>query len=150
MPAVEPLDRDFARRIRASFAQQGIMGLIGARLGAVEPGRCVIELPWRADLTQQDGFFHAGVVTTIADSAAGYAAFTLMPAAARVLTVEFKMNLMAPARGPLLIARGEVRKAGRTLTVAQAAVESMDEGGTSTEVALLQATLICLLPRSGA
>ena len=117
--AFEPVDPQFVQRVRQSFTQQGAMSLIGARLTAVEPGACTIELPWRADLTQQDGFFHAGIVTTVADSAAGYAAFTLMPADARVLTVEFKLNLMAPARGPLLIARGTVRRAGRTLSVAE-------------------------------
>ena len=95
---------------------------LGAVLADLAPGRCVIGLPWRPELTQQDGFFHAGAIATIADSAVGYAAFTLMPATARVLTVEFKLNLMAPARGDEALARGVVKRAGRTITVAQAEV----------------------------
>jgi uncharacterized protein (TIGR00369 family) len=138
-----PPDPAFAARVRESFEQQGIMRLIGAKLGSVGPGTAEISLPWRPDLTQQDGFFHAGVVATIADSAAGYAAFTLMPAGSRVLTVEFKLNLMAPARGPRLVASAAVERSGRTLSVVQARVHTMD-GPEANEVALMQATMICL------
>ncbi len=110
-------DPDFEARTRASFARQGIMGLMGARLGRVEAGLVEILLPYRDDLTQQHGFFHAGVTSTIADSAGGYAAFTLFPAAASVLTTEYKINLLAPADGRELRALGRVVKPGRTLTV---------------------------------
>src|SRR5688500_12604312 len=126
-----PSDPDFAARVRDSFGRQGAMAHLGARLADVAPGACTIELPYRPELSQQDGFFHAGVITTIADSAAGYAAFTLMPAQARVLTVELKINLMAPAAGELAIARGMVQRAGRTLTVVQAEVE-VAKGGERT------------------
>ena len=101
-PSLQAQDPDFARRVRASFDRQTIMGLIGARLTRVEPGEVEIELPFREDLCQQHGFFHAGVTSTIADSAGGYAGFSLFPTDASVLTVEFKMNLLAPADGDLL------------------------------------------------
>lgn len=146
-PIFQPVDPGYAARVRASFAQQGIMAHLGAALGAVEPGTCEIALPWRPELTQQDGFFHAGVVATIADSAAGYAAFTLMPADARVLTVELKINLMAPARGERLLARGLVEKAGRTLVVARADVSALAAGSWS-RVATMLATMICLRPEA--
>jgi len=97
--AFQPADPDFETRVRASFGRQGIMQLIGAELTRVEPGLATIELPYRATLTQQHGFFHAGMTSTIADSAAGYAAYSLFPAASSVLTVEFKINLVAPADG---------------------------------------------------
>ena len=141
--AWKPVDPEFAPRVRASFEQQGVMRLIGAELLGIGPGVAEIALPWRPDLTQQDGFFHAGVVTAVADTAAGYAAFTLMPAGSRVLTVEFKLNLMAPARGPRIVAVGEVQRPGRTLSVVQARVRTLTDAGAS-EVALMQATMICL------
>ena len=112
-------DPAFETRVRASFARQGVMALIGARLMHVGPGVCEIQLPYREDLSQQHGFFHGGVLSTIADSAAGYAGATLMAADTTVLTVEFKTNFLAPARGELLIARGRVIKPGRTVTVAE-------------------------------
>jgi uncharacterized protein (TIGR00369 family) len=125
------------------------MAHLGAELLEVAPGMCVIGLGWRPELTQQDGFFHAGAVTTIADSAGGYAAFSLMPADARVLTVELKINLMAPARGERLVARGIVERAGRTLTVVQATVDAVS-GPSVTQVALMLATVMCLRPRGSA
>jgi uncharacterized protein (TIGR00369 family) len=111
------LDPNFAERVRASFGRQGAMALLGACLTRVEPGVVSIELPFRPDLTQQHGFFHAGVTSTIADTAGGYAGFTLFPAESSVLTVEYKMNLLAPADGERLVATGRVKKPGRTLTV---------------------------------
>ena len=117
---VEPQDPNFERRIRESFARQSIMRLIGASIALVEAGVVEIEIPTRKDLTQQDGFMHAGIVTTILDSACGYAAYTLMPSGSAVLSVEFKVNLLAPAAGELIRARAEVRRAGRTLTVCSA------------------------------
>ena len=117
MPTFQPRDPDFAARVRASFARQQIMATIGARLTEVLPGEVEIELPFRPDLTQQHGYLHAGIVTAVIDSACGYAALSLMPAAAEVLSVEFKVNLLAPARGERFMARGRVVKAGRTITV---------------------------------
>ena len=105
--------------VRDSFARQGIMATLGATLTTVGQGNCEITLPYRAALSQQHGFFHAGVVSTIADSAAGYAAFSLFPAASSVLTVEFKINLLAPADGENLRATGRVIKHGRTLTICE-------------------------------
>ena len=122
MTSFTPADPHFESRVRASFERQGIMGLIGARLTGVVPGQVVIELAHRADLTQQHGFFHAGITSTIADSAGGYAAYSLFPAGASVLTTEFKINLLAPADGELLRAVGRVVKPGRTLTVADVEV----------------------------
>ena len=112
MNSFEPADGAFEARVRDSFGRQSIMGLIGAEMSEVVPGRVVIELPFRADLCQQHGFFHAGVTTTIADSAGGYAAFSLFPADASVLTTEFKINLVAPAAGDRLRAVGQVVKPG--------------------------------------
>jgi len=129
----------FEQRVRDSFARQAAMALIGARMTIVEPGRCTIELPVRDDLTQQHRFVHGGIVGMIADSAGGYAAFTLMPADASVLTVEYKLNMLAPAQGERLIARGEVLKPGRTLSVVRAEVWAVD-GGKETRVAAMQQT----------
>ena len=110
-------DPDFEQRVRDSFARQPAMDLIGARITRVAPGEAVIELPYRDDLTQQHGFFHGGITSTIADSAGGYAAFSLFPADASVLTVEYKINLMAPADGERLRAVGRVVRPGRSLTI---------------------------------
>lgn len=135
---------DFAAEVANSFAQQSIMSLIGARLARVEPGVVEIELPFRADLTQQDGYLHAGVITTVADSAAGYAAHTLMPAGSRVLSIEFKVNLLRPARGELFVARAEVIKAGRTLSVVRADVFAVGANSEKELVATMQGTMMCL------
>jgi uncharacterized protein (TIGR00369 family) len=110
-------DPEFEARIRASFAQQRVMTLIGASLERVEPGIVEIALPFRSDLVQQDDFIHAGIVATIVDSACGYAAYTLAEAGTDVLSVEFKVHLLRPAVGERLLARGEVIKPGRTLSV---------------------------------
>ena len=125
--------------VRESFARQKAMTLIGASLAAIDAGASEIRLPWRADLTQQKGFVHGGIIGMIADSAAGYAAYSLMPASASLVTVEYKMNILAPARGAL-VARGKVIKAGRTLTVARAEVYAED----GTHVATMQQTLMML------
>jgi uncharacterized protein (TIGR00369 family) len=136
-------DPAFERRVRESFARQAVMATIGARLERVAAGEVDVALPFRADLTQQDGFLHAGVVTTIVDSACGYAAFTLMPAGARVLSVEFKLNLLSPACGARFIARARVLRAGRTLTVCRGDVVAV-EGGDERLVATMLATLIAV------
>src|SRR2546428_127556 len=112
---VVPIDPDYEARVRASFGRQGAMLLIGARLSALRPGYCAIELPFRDDLTQQHGYVHAGIIGAIVDSAGGYAGFTLFPADASVLTVEYKLNLLAPAAGERLVAEAQVVKAGRAL-----------------------------------
>ena len=121
-------DLNYARRVRDSFKCQRFMETLGASLARVEPGFCEIHLPFRAELAQQDGFFHAGVITTLADNASGYAAFTLMAPEAAVLTVEFKMNFLAPGDGQGLAARGRVIKAGRTLTVCRSDVFNLASG----------------------
>ena len=112
-----PLDPQFEARVRASFARQRAMETIGAVLTRVEPGVVEVALPYRADLTQQHGFLHAGIVATILDSACGYAAFSLMAANVAVLTVEYKINLLRPAQGDRFAARAHVVRAGQTLTV---------------------------------
>ncbi len=117
-----PSDPHYEDRVRASFARQRFMDFLGAQLIAVRPGYCEIHLPYKEELSQQHGFFHAGAIGTIADNAGGYAAYSLMEADATVLTVEFKLNLLAPGKGALLIARGHVVKPGRTLTICQSDV----------------------------
>ena len=114
--AFEPRDPDFERRVRESFVRQRFMATIGAELHAVRPGYCEIHVPYRKELTQQHEFFHAGVIGTVADTCGGYAAYTLMDASDSVLSVEYKLNLLSPGVGELLIGRGRVVKAGRTLT----------------------------------
>jgi uncharacterized protein (TIGR00369 family) len=146
-PGFEPRDPEFAARVRASFARQKVMETFGARLRAVSPGEVEIELPFRDDLTQQNGFLHAGVVATIADSACGYAAFSLMPADASVLSVEFKLNLLAPARGERLVARARVLRPGRTITVCACDVVAVDERGEKL-VATLLGTMMALRGRA--
>ena len=134
-----PADPHFATRIRASFGRQKAMVLIGATLGHVEPGVVEIELPFRDELTQQKGYIHGGILGMIADSACGYAAFSLMPADCSLVTVEYKINILAPATSSL-VARGEVVRAGRTLTVARAEVYAQDRK----HVATMQQTLMML------
>jgi uncharacterized protein (TIGR00369 family) len=130
------------QRIEASFGRQGLMRVIEARIAEVAPGRCVIEAPFRKTLTQQHGFLHAGVLTMLADNACGYAALTLLPPEQEVLTAELKVNFLRPARGVLAIARAEVLKPGRTLTVARAEVWMQMEDGSETLCAAMQATLV--------
>jgi len=136
----EPLDPSFAARVRQSFARQPFLAALGARVTRVEPGEVDIELLFRDDLTQQHGFLHAGVVTTLADNAAGYASLTLMPAGAAVLTAELKLNLLAPSKGERFVARGRVVKPGRTLFVAGGDVFAID-GGAERHVATMLATM---------
>ena len=135
-------DPNFAARIRESFGRQKAMTLIGATLTKVEAGEIEIALPFRDDLTQQKGFIHGGILGMIADSACGYAAFSLMPAGGSLVTVEYKMNILSPAKSSL-VARGRVVKAGRTLTVARGEVYAQD----GTHVATMQQTLMALPDR---
>jgi len=140
-----PKDPDFERRVRASFGRQAAMHTIGATLELVKPGEVEIHLPYDARLTQQNGYVHAGIVTMIVDSACGYAAYTLAPADADVLTVEYKANFMSPAKGESFVATGRVLKAGRTLTVCQGEVRARNGGSSAVVVAML-ATIMILRP----
>jgi uncharacterized protein (TIGR00369 family) len=144
MKKAGPPDPEFESRIRASFAQQGVMKTIGAHLAQVSPGEAHIELPWSKAITQQHGFVHAGILSTIADNACGYAAYTLMPADSEVLGVENKINFLAPAKGERFIAIGKVIKAGRTLAVCSGEVWAYDNG-RETLVAVMQTTMMALL-----
>jgi uncharacterized protein (TIGR00369 family) len=136
-----PLDATVVARIRASFARQGAMATIGAQLADVAAGRVTIALPIEARLSQQDGFLHAGIVVAVLDSACGYAALSLMGDDAEVLTVELKVNLLAPARGHSLVAEGDVVRAGRTLTVCRG--DAFAEQGTErVHVATMLATMV--------
>ena len=146
-PLPAPVDADFEPRIRASFARQGAMATMGARLAEVAPGRVVVELPHSDAISQQHGFVHAGMVAAAIDSACGYAAATLMPADAGVLTIEFKINLLAPARGPLLRCVGQVTKAGRTISVADGRVWQDGPDGRAQLVATITATLMTVTGR---
>jgi uncharacterized protein (TIGR00369 family) len=141
--AFTPAVSDYAERIRASFAKQGAMHTLGAKLLAVEPGYCAITLVPRPEVAQQHGYVHAGVVATIVDSAGGYAGYTLFPADASVLSVEFKLNLLAPATGDLLVAEGFVVKAGRSLTITRGEVHA-EKDGQRTLVAIMQQTLMVM------
>ncbi len=141
-------DPNFEARVRASFGRQRIMATIGAALTRVEPGAVEITLPFRADLTQQHGFLHAGIIATILDSACGYAAFSLMPADVAVLTVEYKINLLRPAAGDVFVACGRVMKAGQTLTVCTGEVVAQS-GGAEKAVAAMQATIMAVAEREG-
>ena len=143
MPGYETSNPAFVQRVQESFERQKIMVLLGARLARVAPGECAIELAYRPELTQQHGYFHGGIIGTIADSAGGYAALSLMPHDASVLTVEYKMNLLAPGDGEKLIARGQVLKAGRTLVVAQVNVV-VNKVGRETLCATVLQTLITM------
>jgi len=135
-------------RIQSSFAKQGLMATLGASLDKVEPGFVEIALTPSPAVSQQHGFVHAGAVSAIADSAAGYAALSVMPEGTGVLTAEFKINLLAPASGERIIARGRVVKSGRTLTLSQADVFAVKDGAEKL-VAHLTATLMAIAGRDG-
>lgn len=142
----QPRDPSYEIRVRTSFARQRLMATLGAELTRVEPGEVEVELPFREDLTQQHGFLHAGVVTAVVDSACGYAALTLMPAGAAVLSVEFKVNLLAPAAGERLIARARVIRSGRTLTVVSGDAYML-AAGEERRTATMLATMIAAAGR---
>lgn len=136
-------DPHFEQRVRRSFAEQRVMALIGASIVELRHGYCEIHLPWRAELTQQDGFVHAGIVSTIIDTAGGYAGYSVMPADSRVLTVEYKLSLVRPAAGDLIIAGARVVKPGRTLVFTEGEVFTEREGERKL-CATLSQTLICI------
>ena len=140
-------DPEYDSRIRESFARQGLMKHLSAGLAELGPGHAEIRVPFRSEVTQQHGYFHAGVSGAIADSACGYAAYTLMPADSSVLTVEYKMNLLAPADGGELIARARVLRSGRTLKICSADVHVSKNGG-EVHCATMLATIMCLPGKS--
>jgi uncharacterized protein (TIGR00369 family) len=142
-PRFQPAFGGYAARARESFARQGAMALFGAALVDVRPGYCAIALVPRPEISQQHGYVHAGVVGAIVDSAGGYAGFTLFPEDSSVLTVEFKLNLLAPATGERLLAEGFVVKPGRTLAITRGEVHA-EAGGRRTLVALMQQTLMVM------
>jgi len=137
----QPPDANFAARVRASFGKQKLMTTIGATLEKVDPGAVTIRLPFRDDLTQQHGFIHAGAIASVADSACGYAALSLMPPDAEVLSIEFKINMLSPAKGDALVARGEVIRAGKRIMVCRADVFSI-AGNEEKLVAAMQGTMM--------
>jgi uncharacterized protein (TIGR00369 family) len=141
-----PRDSRYESRVRSSFEKQKFMATIGARLTRVEPGKVDIELAMRDDLVQQHGFLHAGVLASAADSACGYAALSLMPAGAAVLSVEFKINMLAPAAGDRIVARGSVIRAGRTITVCWGEVAAFT-GDDEKVVATMVATMMTVQDR---
>jgi uncharacterized protein (TIGR00369 family) len=142
----QPINPDYARMVRESFGRQGLMVTLGAEIVTIEPGLCVVELGYAPGISQQQGYFHGGAIGAIADVAAGYAAYSLMPAGAEILTVEYKINLMRAAVPPLLRAEGRVLRAGRTLTVCRADVYHKGANGLE-PCALLQSTLMRVEPQ---
>jgi uncharacterized protein (TIGR00369 family) len=142
MRSFQPQNAEYESHVRESFGRQRVMRALGATLDRIVPGAVDILLPYREDLTQQNGYIHAGVITTVADSACGYAAYTLMPAGSDVLSVEFKVNLLRPAAGERFVAEGRVVKAGRTLTVTRCDVYGW-VAGEAEVVATMLATMIC-------
>jgi uncharacterized protein (TIGR00369 family) len=145
LSSFQPSDPNYRERVRASFSRQRFMQLLGAALVDLHPGYCEIQLAYRAELSQQHGYFHAGVIGTLADNAGGYAAYTLMPADASILTVEYKLNLLSPGDGDVLIARGYVVKAGRTLTVCRSDMVASKQG----EERLCATALVTLMTLEG-
>jgi uncharacterized protein (TIGR00369 family) len=141
-------DPDFRERVRASFARQQVMATLGIEMIHLEPGEVHLSMPPNPAFTQQHGFMHAGIITTALDSACGYAAFSLMPADAAVLTVEFKTNLLAPAKGERFVFRAEVIKLGRTLTICDARALAL-EGSKERLVATMTGTLMAVIGRQG-
>lgn len=150
------LDPATEHRIREGIGRQTLLATLGISIAELAVGRVTLDLPYRADLCQQNGFVHAGAITTLADSACGYAAASLMPGDRDVLTVEFKVNLLSPARGDRFRATGEVVRAGRTLTVCSAEVIAWADDGDGNpqaslvRVALMQATMMAVAPPAGA
>lgn len=136
-------DAEYEKRVRGSFAKQPFMTTIGASLSRVTPGVVDIELPFRKDLTQQNGFLHAGILATVLDNACGFAAYTLMPPESEVLSIEFKINMLSPAIGDRLTAKGSVIRAGRTVTVCEA-VGVMQIGDTEKIVAKMTGTMMTM------
>jgi len=148
MTSFTPKDANFEARVRASFARQTAMATLGIEITSLTGGEIELKMPYATAYTQQHGFIHAGIITTALDSACGYAAFSLMPEDAAVLTVEFKTNLLAPARGDYFLFRGRVLKPGRSITVCDAQAFAV-ENGKEKLVATMTATMMALFDREG-
>lgn len=147
---MQAADEHYAQRVRDSFALQAVMRTLGAELGEVSAGQVVITMAHKPELCQQHGFLHAGIVSTALDSACGYAAYSLMPVGAAVLTIEFKINLLSPARGPRFRFEGQVVKAGRTISVVEGRAYGFEAAGTDEKpVATMHATVMTVLGRDG-
>jgi uncharacterized protein (TIGR00369 family) len=144
-----PKDPDFAERVRASFARQQVMQTLGVEILRLAPGEIELQMRYAAAYTQQHGFLHAGIISTVLDSACGYAAFSLMPAESAVLTVEFKTNLIAPAKGDRFAFRAHVVKPGKTLTVCDARAYATDGGGKERLIATMTGTIMAVFDREG-
>ncbi len=144
MNEFEPRDPAFEARVRASFERQKVMAELGATLGDIRAGAVEIRFPFQERFSQQHGFLHAGIVATVLDSACGYAAFSLMPADAGVLSIEFKINLLAPASGDHFVARAKVLRPGRTVTVCQGSVFAIQKDSGETRVASMQASMMAV------
>ena len=142
-------DGDYETRVRSSFERQKVMETMGAEMTRVSPGIVEIELPYDARFTQQHGFLHAGVISTVLDSACGYAAYSVMPADAAVLTIEFKVNLLAPGKGDRFLFRGAVTKPGRTIIVADGQAYAIDEDGAAKLIATMTGTMMTVTGRQG-
>lgn len=140
---------DYESRVRASYSRQKIMESIGAELTRVEAGAIEIEMAYRPDLTQQHGFLHAGIISTALDSACGYAAYSVMPEDAAVLTIEFKVNLLSPGKGERFLFRGSVTKPGRTIIVADGQAYAYDGDGNAKLIATMTATIMVVSGREG-
>jgi uncharacterized protein (TIGR00369 family) len=145
----QPKDPKFGERVRASFARQRVMQTLGVKIAHLRPGEIELIMPFNAAHTQQHGFIHAGIIATALDSACGYAAFSLMPADAAVLTVEFKANFVTPARGDRFVFRAHVVKAGRTLTVCDARAFALDGDADERLIATMTGTLMAVFEREG-
>lgn len=143
------VDPDYEARVRDSFARQKMMRTIGAELTRVSPGVVEIEMPFSDALTQQHGFLHAGVISTALDSACGYAAYSMMPADAAILTIEFKINLLSPGKGERFLFRGEVTKPGRTIMVTDGRAYAVDGEGEARMIATMTGTMMTVLGREG-
>lgn len=140
---------DFVQRVRASFSRQPAMRLIGAELARVEEGEVEVLLPYRPEIAQQHGFVHAGIIGTALDSACGYAALSTMPAGVGVLTIEFKLNCLAPAAGERFRLVGRVRKAGRTIVVVEGDALGVASDGREKLVSTMSATMMAIHGRDG-
>ena len=142
MPRFEPRDPEFESKVRFSFAKQAAMQTLGAVMVKIEPGQVEIEMPFQAHLTQQHGFIHGGIVTSILDSACWYAAFSLSAPDSAVLTVEYKVNFMAPAKGERLVSRGQVLRPGASITVCKGDVVAYDGGEEKLVTTMLMTMMI--------
>ena len=149
MPGGDEVNPEYETRVRESFARQQAMATIGAELTRVSPGVIEIEMPFSDHLTQQHGFLHAGVISTALDSACGYAAYSMMPADAAILTIEFKLNLLSPGRGERFLFRGEVTKPGRTIMVTDGRAYAFDAEGEVRLIATMTGTMMTVRGREG-